>query len=113
MSYSEELKILISGQYLTTTAFAIGTLFALIGAAITCRHRKIMSTKINWIFDAEIKLGLIKTEQNKYGIINPEDVKIPIPNIWPRFGSVSFFILVFYALFIIVDIFIIAGFLEG
>ena len=124
--YSDELKNLISVQYLSTTAFAIGTFFALIGAAITCRHRKIMSTKMSWIKDAEKKLGLMKPEQNNdaeekldlmkpeqnnYGIINPKDVKVP--SIRPRFGSVSFFILMFYVIFVIVDMVIISGLFKG
>jgi hypothetical protein len=113
---SEELKILISGQYLSATAFVIGILFALIGAAITCRHRKIMGTKMNWIWDAEKKLGLMWTKQNIWGIIDPKDVNIQLANhkrrfIRPKFGSVSNFILMFYVIFVIVDITIIADLL--
>jgi len=110
--YSDKIRDLIPGIYLLSIAFAIGILFALIGAAITCRHRKIMSTKMNWILDAESKLGLMKTEKNVWGIIEDKQVDIQeaMSNdryMVPRVGSVSFFILVFYAIFVLFDIIII------
>ena len=118
LEYSNEIDKLnlFSIRHVLATAFAIGTLFALFGAAITCRHRKIMSTKMKWITDSEFKLGLMKDDkqdekQNEKGIIISKDVKIP--SLWPQVGSVSFFILVFYGILVIVDMFIIAGLLKG
>jgi hypothetical protein len=116
--YSEELRVLIPSRNLPAIAFAISILFALIGAAITCRHRKIMSTKMNWIWDSEIKLGLMKTEKNNYGIIEAKNVNIQRAMstdrfMLPRIASVSFFILVFYVIFVLIDLIIIVGLLSG
>ena len=46
--------------------------FALLGLILVCRHRRLMWLKLNWIFDANDKLGLIKKSANPNGII-PEN----------------------------------------
>ena len=53
----------------------IATLFAVIGVLMVCRHRRLMWIKLNWIYEAEEKLGLIKTEENQDGII-PNDYRM-------------------------------------
>ena len=53
----------------------IAILFAVIGILMVCRHRRLMWIKLNWIYEAEEKLGLIKTVENQNGII-PNDYKM-------------------------------------
>ena len=58
---------------LTVGAATIGAAFAFLGILITFRHRHLMKVKLNWIFQAEEKLGLIKDEGNPDGIIPREE----------------------------------------
>ena len=46
-----------------------GLLFAVVGILVTCRHRRLMFIKLNWIYQAEEKIGLIKCAENPAGII--------------------------------------------
>jgi hypothetical protein len=61
--------------YLVFVCCLIALLFCVIGILMTCRHRRLMWIKLNWIFEAEEKLRLIKTQDNPNGII-PEDYKM-------------------------------------
>lgn len=86
----------------------LGIAFAVIGALVTCRHRRLMQIKLNWIYDAELKLGLVKTADNPNGVI-PQVAQIPSTAVWrglawPRFLSTSGLILTFYILFLALDL---------
>ena len=59
----------ISVKILISIFCLIAILFAFIGILMVCRHRRLMWIKLNWIYEAEEKLGLIKTDDNKNGII--------------------------------------------
>jgi hypothetical protein len=90
------------------SASVIGAWFAVLGALVTCRHRRIMEVKLGWIFEAEDRLGLIKKSDNSNGII-PEDAKMKVSNnkcklSFPPFLSVSGLIFYFYVTLFIVDI---------
>jgi len=85
-----------------------GLLVTIIGALVTCRHRRLMQIKLNWIYQAELKLGLIKTADNPSGVL-PVSVQMPKTRewndlAWPRFLSVSGLILMFYILFSAFDL---------
>ena len=95
--------------------------FCILGILMTCRHRRLMWIKLNWIFDAEEKLHLIKTPKNTKGII-PLDYKMKKYSdeyikmlksgkkivwnrlMWPRFLSTSGLILMFYFLLGFIDL---------
>ena len=86
----------------------LGIAFAVIGALVTCRHRRLMEVKLNWIYEAELALGLVKTSGNPSGVI-PEIAKMPSKRVWrglslPRFLSTSGLILTFYVLFVAFDL---------
>jgi hypothetical protein len=86
----------------------VGGLFAVLGMLITLRHRRLMRVKLNWIFQAEEKLGLIMDDQNPDGII-PRKGAIQYPVEWkgldmPRPFSTSFLIMAFYFLLIVIDV---------
>ncbi len=63
--------------------------------------------KLGWIYDAEEKLGIVKVEGAKYGVI-PCSARMPGTLEWrglslPRLLSTSGLILLFYVLFIVFD----------
>lgn len=60
---------------LTLIFCIIAILFAVIGVLMVCRHRRLMWIKLNWIYEAEEKLELVKTEENQNGII-PNDYRM-------------------------------------
>lgn len=82
-------------------------LFACFGGLITLRHRRLMRVKLNWIFQAEEKLGLIKDDNNVLGIIPRQHAPTrPLPwkgLSWPRPLSTSGLILAFYLLLFTID----------
>ncbi len=86
----------------------IGAAFAILGALITFRHRHLMRVKLNWIFQAEEKLDLIKDEANPHGIIPREDsptTQRPWEGLSaPRLLSTGGLIVGFYGLLIIIDL---------
>lgn len=92
---------------LVVAAAAIGAAFGILGILITLRHRHLMRVKLNWIFQAEEKLGLIKDKHNPYGIIPRKDSPTtPYP--WrglsaPRPLSTGGLVIGFYALLILID----------
>jgi hypothetical protein len=98
---------------LVLLASAIAVAFAVFGILITCRHRHLMKVKLNWIFQAEDKLGLIADDVHA-GIIPRIDA--PTERVsWeglsvPRPLSTSGLIVGFYALLILVDILVPAAF---
>lgn len=105
----------------TSIMAVIGCLFALafttIGALVTCRHRRLMYIKLNWIYDAETKLRLIKSEDNPVGII-PEAARFAGNStwkglMWPRPLSTSGLLLLFYLLFVAFDLMCIGLFVVG
>lgn len=53
----------------------IALVFSLLGILMVCRHRRLMWIKLNWIYEAEDKLKLIKSTSNPDGII-PEDYRM-------------------------------------
>ena len=86
--------------------------FAMFGAMITLRHRRLMRVKLNWIFLAEDQLGLIFDSDHPFGII-PRDESPQERVSWkgisrPRPLSTSALILGFYVLLLILDIGVIA-----
>lgn len=123
----------VSLQILVIIGFFCGILFSILGGLITLRHRRLMWIKLNWIFEAEDHLGLIKDEENLKGII-PRDAKMKKNSflskelykkeesnpdkknqgksfwnklMWPRLISTSWLILAFYFLLIVFDLVII------
>ncbi len=62
-------------NYLTPLCCIIALTFSVIGILMVCRHRRLMWVKLNWIYEAEDKLGLIKKSTNPSGII-PEVFKM-------------------------------------
>ena len=112
--------------FLISTCFLIALLFCVLGILMTCRHRRLMWIKLNWIFEAEERLGLIKNSEHDSGII-PADYKMVKSNnykevlekefseskksetsiwnklMWPRFLSTSWLIMAFYFLFGFID----------
>jgi hypothetical protein len=96
-------------------ASAFAAAFAIVGALLTCRHRRLMEEKLGWIYDAQDRLGLIK-ETSPWGVF-PADKKMPqkMKGVLsrPRFLSTSGFILLFYALFALIDLAIFWSALSG
>ena len=97
---------------LTILAGLVGVIFSLLGALMTCRHRRLMEVKLGWIYQAEEHLGLIKTDENPMGVI-PEDVIMKADFKWrglslPRLLSTSGLILCFYAAMFVVDVIVIS-----
>ena len=87
-------------------AFFAGS-FAVFGGLITMRHRRLMRVKLNWIFQAEDSLGLIKDKENPFGIIPREGPVLPVK--WsglsvPRLLSTSALMLGFYILLLLIDV---------
>jgi hypothetical protein len=88
----------------------LGVMFAVLGALVTCRHRRLMEVKLTWIFRAEDKLGLIRNPDRPGGILptsakmveeEPEWNGITIP---PRFLSTSGLIFYLYVCLVILDL---------
>jgi len=82
--------------------------FAVIGMVIVCRHRRLMCTKLNWIYEAEERMGLIKSADNPKGILNP-NVRMDATGEWqglmlPRKYSVSWMLLIYFILFAVLDV---------
>ena len=81
--------------------------FAVFGILITFRHRHLMKVKLNWIFQAEERLGLIQSPSHD-GIIPIKDAlteQLPWKGLArPRPLSTSGLIVGFYGLLIVVDI---------
>ena len=80
----------------------LGIILSVIGALIAYRHRDLLKEKIKWITEAERRMGLLNTEDNPLGIIDAKGYK-GISNSW--------LIITIYAIFILIDITIIANFL--
>jgi len=103
-----DLKLPMDAATIGIIASLFGFMFAIVGAMVTCRHRRLMYIKLTWIYEAEEKLGLIKDNSNPGGII-PNTAKIP-ENIswrglmWPRLLSTSSLILLLYILFGLFDL---------
>ncbi|RLB75509.1 MAG: hypothetical protein DRH24_19480, partial [Deltaproteobacteria bacterium] len=98
-------------QAVINIAGIFGTILSVIGALMTCRHRRLMQVKLGWIYQAELHLGLIKTKQNPDGII-PSSATMQSKIEWrglslPRLLSTSGLILCFYVMFFLLDIFVI------
>lgn len=99
--------------FLTLGALAVvsallGAAFAILGILITVRHRHLMRVKLNWIFQAEEKLGLIKDDDNPDGIIPREDSPTTAHS-WkglsaPRPLSTGGLMIGLYALLIVIDL---------
>jgi hypothetical protein len=103
-----ETGVILSPCAAATASCLLGIAFAVIGALVTCRHRRLMQIKLNWIYNIELKLGLVKTAENPDGVI-PQVAQMPATSVWrglswPRFLSTSGLILTFYMLFIIFDL---------
>jgi hypothetical protein len=84
-------------------ASALAAAFAIVGALVTCRHRRLMVIKLRRIYDVEDKLGLVAI-----GVI-PDDAQIKDVPEWrglslPPLRSTSGLILLFYALFALIDV---------
>lgn len=119
-------------SYFSIAACLIALLFCLIGVLMTCRHRRLMWIKTNWIFEAEDKLGLVKKSNDDKGIIPEDYMKVKSVKyneiikreakkndkskfcifkrasiwnrlMWPRSLSTSWIIIMFYFLLSIID----------
>ena len=95
-------------------ASVMGALFSVFGALMTCRHRRLMQIKLQWIHEAEKHLCLIKTPDNPNGIV-PSNSGMGVAPSWkglslPRALSTSWLILCFYGLLIAIDAFSLAIF---
>lgn len=82
--------------------------FSVLGALLTCRHRRLMRVKLSWIYQAEEKLGLVRKHDEPDGII-PENKELGKDVkwkglMWPRFLSTGWLMLCIYAFLIILDI---------
>jgi hypothetical protein len=103
------LTISLPFRLLAIVGSALALIFGLLGILMTCRHRRLMYIKIDWIAQAEEALGLLKTEHNPAGIIPPPlSMKKPSPE-WrglmlPRFLSTSWLILCMYLMLGILDL---------
>ncbi len=101
-------SVTIPPSVIALVGYFFGLFVTIIGALVTCRHRVLMQDKLNWIYSAELKLGLIITPVNLNGVI-PEKAKmkktprrhgLAIPDIF----SVSGLIFMFYIVFLLFDI---------
>ena len=102
----------ISIAAIKTVAVVIGAVLSILGALMTCRHRQLMRIKLGWIYDAELKLGLIKSATNPDGVI-PENAQMLASVEWwglslPRPLSTSGLILWLYIVFLLLDFVVIA-----
>lgn len=108
LNYAADADLLVSMGALGAASAIAGLFFAVVGALMTCRHRRLMQTKLNWISAAERKLGLVKDKDNPAGVIpadaQPKPVSNPRGLAWPRRFSTSWLILMFYILFAICDL---------
>jgi hypothetical protein len=106
--FLEDSTISLSPTTVVLIASAIAAAFAIVGALVTCRHRRLMVFKLRWIFDAQNKLGLVKTENSPSGVI-PASAQMKEVPVWrglslPEPLSTSGLILLFYALFALIDV---------
>lgn len=107
VSFAEGKHPSLSLGPLVVAAAMLGGAFAVLGTLITLRHRHLMKVKLNWIYQAEEKLGLIMNEHNPGGIIPLEDSPTA-PHGWrglsaPRPLSTGGLMVGFYALLILLD----------
>ena len=98
-----------SMEYIVLSAPIVNIIYAIIGILITMKHRTIMNRKIAAIKHAECKIGLIKSKDNMYDIINPiENMRAEkiILNAFtiPGYKSVSGLLVMAYSMLIILDI---------
>jgi hypothetical protein len=82
----------------------VGIILSVIGALIAYRHRDLSKIKIDWIREAEDRIGLLKTEKNPFGVVDPKKYK-GISNSW--------LIITIYVLFALIDLTIIAFFIKS
>jgi hypothetical protein len=111
---AEDASLPLNRGTLVIIAGALAGLFCILGGLLTCRHRQLMKVKLGWIYEAERRIGLIKTKDNPKGII-PENAKMETPVAWgglalPRLLSTSGLIFSFYTILLIVDILFIISF---
>lgn len=103
-----DIALPMAPSVIMAIACLFGLVFAIVGGLVTCRHRRLMYIKLNWIYEAEDKLGLIKNQLNPSGVV-PEIAQMrPAKQwkglMWPRLLSTSGLILLFYFLFCLIDI---------
>ena len=109
-------KGLVEGGGFSLIAWAatfVAVMLAVLGCLLTMRHRRLMVIKFDWIYNAELKLGLIKTEENPDGIIPLAQLDKKTQRGWkgllfPRLLSTSGLMFLFYLGLIIVDILMLA-----
>ncbi len=102
-----DAKVAVNIKTISTLGIVLAIMFAVLGALLTCRHRRLMQVKLGWIFEAEEKLGIVKVEGAKYGVI-PVSARMPTAPDWiglslPRLLSTSGLIFLFYVLFVVFD----------
>jgi len=93
--------------YLLPVFALLALLFCYLGTNKVCRHRTLMMIKLNWIYEAENKLGLIRTKEQPDGII-PEIARMKnhskLNNLtWPRKYSTSWIMAMLYLVCGILD----------
>jgi hypothetical protein len=93
----------------------LAVVLAVLGISLIRRHRRLMSIKLSWIYQAEKKLGLIrKTTEDEEdipddpGIIHKNDDLESHPKWegleWPRRNSTGALMIWFYASLLLVDV---------
>lgn len=110
-SFAINDKIGVAPQVIVNMSGILGAILSIIGALMTCRHRRLMQVKLGWIYQAELHLGLIKTDENPDGII-PSAAAMQSKIEWrglslPRLLSTIGLILCFYVMFFLIDILVI------
>jgi hypothetical protein len=112
--FVRDLSVAVPFPVLATLGPMLGIVFAVIGALMTCRHRRLMRIKVGWIYQAEGHLGLVKSEDNPGGIIPANPAMQESPEwgglMWPRFLSTSWLILCLFLLLAALDLLSIALF---
>jgi hypothetical protein len=107
--FVRDLNVPIPFQFLAMIGSAMALVFSVLGILMTCRHRRLMYIKIDWIARAEDALGLLQTKRNPAGIIPPPpSMEKPSPA-WrglmlPRFLSTSWLILCIYLMLGLLDV---------
>jgi uncharacterized membrane protein len=111
---AEDASLPLGRGTLVIVAGVLAGVFCILGGLLTCRHRQLMKVKLGWIYEAERRIGLIKTKDNPKGII-PENAKMDNRVEWrglaiPRLLSTSGLILSFYTILFLVDVLFIISF---
>lgn len=109
LDFAKDSAESINFQLIAWVGILTGIFFSAIGIFMTMRHRRLMIIKLDWIYNAELKLGLIKTDKNPDGVIpeiqlDPKSRKSWRGLVFPRLLSTSGLITLFYFALILLDV---------